>query len=298
MIPRPADPAGPLAVRDAVQATARTLREAHIDEADVLAEWTVAALLGIGRADLRANGNRTINATTRAQLDAATARLADDEPLQYVLGHVDFLGRRFACDRRALIPRPETEELALAALRIALPDPAAEAHVADIGTGTGCLAISLALERPHIRVLATDLSADALSLAAGNARAHGVDRRIRFVCADLLGNPPPGTLDAVISNPPYIGRAEIETLDRRVRDFEPRLALDGGPDGLDVIRRLAPEAGAALRPGGHLLLEIGDTQGPDVRTILAHAGFSDIAILPDLSGRNRIAMGRSPSTGF
>ncbi|OQW97979.1 MAG: protein-(glutamine-N5) methyltransferase, release factor-specific [Verrucomicrobia bacterium A1] len=284
-------PAAPVSVRDAVQALARTLESRDIDEALALAEWAVADLIRVGRAELRTEGARVLNGPDRARLAERAERLAADEPLQYVLGHADFLGRRFACDARALIPRPETEELVLTALRLALPDPIATVRVADVGTGSGCIAISLALERPNAAILATDTSAAALALAESNARALGTAGRVRFLCVDLLGGTAPDSLDAVVSNPPYIESPVLAGLDRRVRDFEPRAALDGGPDGLDTIRRLAPAAVAALRPGGHILLEIGETQGPAVRTLLSHAGFAGVRILPDLCRRERFAVG-------
>lgn len=283
-------PAAAVTVREAVEALARTLAGAGIDEARVLAEWTVADVAGCSRAELRMAGPRILDPAAVQRLADVTPRLAADEPLQYVLGHTDFLGRRFACDPRALIPRPETEELVLAALRLALPDPAAPARVADVGTGTGCIAVSLALERPNATVLATDTSADALALAEANAQSLGTAGRIRFALADLLGSVEPGSLDVVVSNPPYVESAVIDGLDRRVRDHEPRAALDGGPDGLGVTRRLAPAALEALRPGGRLLLEIGDTQGAAVHALLANAGFRETAILPDLSGRDRFAI--------
>ncbi len=288
-------PAAPVAVRDAVATLARVLADADLDESLVLAEWAVADLAGCSRAELRAANRRILDAAALARLADITPRLAAGEPLQYVLGHTEFLGRRFACDPRALIPRPETEELVLAALRVALPDPAAPARVADVGTGTGCIAISLALARPRTGVLATDTSGDALALAASNARALGAADRIRFVHADLLGDTNPGSLDLVVSNPPYIESDAISSLDRNVRDFEPRAALDGGPDGLGVIRRLATAALASLRPGGRLLIEIGETQGPAVGRLLHDAGFRETAILPDLSGRDRIALARRAS---
>jgi release factor glutamine methyltransferase len=287
-------PAAPVSARDAVQALALTLESRGIDEALALAEWAVADLIRVGRAELRTEGARLLNGPDRARLAERAERLAADEPLQYVLGHADFLGRRFACDARALIPRPETEELVLTALRLALPDPAAAARVADIGTGSGCIAISLALERPNAAILATDTSATALALAESNARALGAAGRVRFLCVDLLGDAAPDSLDAIVSNPPYIESPVLAGLDRRVRDFEPRAALDGGPDGLAVIRRLAPASFAALRPGGHLLLEIGETQGPAVRAILGDAGFAEVRILPDLCRRDRFAAGIHP----
>lgn len=283
-----------ISVRDAVRAVQNQLRRHAVGDAPAAAEWAVAGVLGVGRAELRAEWGRILSSRERDTLHTAALRLAQHEPLQYVLGRADFLGRAFACDRRALIPRPETEELALAVLRNAIPDPDSTALVADVGTGTGCLAVSLALERPGIEIVATDIDADALDLARGNARRHGVDRRIRFVCCDLLGAEPWGGLDLVVSNPPYVERDAIDRLDPCVRDHEPRRALDGGPDGLDIIRRLAGEAAAALAPDGALWIEIGDTQAPAVALILKARGFMNVQCLRDLAGRDRFAAGRRP----
>jgi release factor glutamine methyltransferase len=223
------------------------------------------------------------------------------------------MGRVFACDKRALIPRPETEELvaAVAALAKAWPAPSPpRLRIVDVGTGTGCIAITLALELPEAELIATDISADALALACGNAAAHGLEysvrtatgdgmkpelqRRLGFMESDLLAGIEPAGVDIVVSNPPYIADGDASSLAPEIREHEPRAALFAGPDGLAVIRRLVGQAAAVLRPGGWLLLEIGETQAVAVQSSLAGAGFRDVCARKDLAGHDRMVQGRRP----
>ena len=198
------------------------------------------------------------------------------------------------CDARALIPRPETEELCervLADARIwKEPSPV----VLDIGVGTGCIAVTLALERPLARVCAVDISADALELARANARRLGVEEQIEWRAGDLLDGVAAGSADAVVSNPPYVSEAELPTLDATVREYEPKLALVSGADGLGIIRRLIVQAGIVLAPGGSLWMEIGNEQGPAVCELLRDGGFEAIALHRDLAGHDRIVEARRP----
>ena len=270
------------------------LASAGRGEARVLAEWLVAAAAGIGRLEVLIQGGRLLDEATCTRLDGWVSRVARGEPLQYVLGSAPFLGREFACDARALIPRPETEELC----ERVLADASIWAHpaprIADVGTGTGCLAVTLALERPGAVVTAIDVSAEALALARSNARRFDVEGGIDWRQGDLLAGVPAGSLDAVVSNPPYIAEAEWARLDTEVRDHEPRLALVGGADGLALIRRLIEQAGHVLRPGGKLWLEIGNEQGLAVRELLASRGFRAVATHRDCAGHERIAEARNP----
>jgi len=228
-----------------------------------------------------------------SQLLSKLAELQRGRPLPYVTGRRGFYGLDFQCDERALIPRAETELLVeLAAGRFKAKDSVA---IADLGTGTGCLAICAVLELPQATVYATDASHGALALARENAIAHNVDDRISFLqgeigdwCGPLLRASCEGKLDAILTNPPYIAAAEIETLAIGVREFEPRSALDGGVDGLDDYRLLASQCGAALKPGGFLAAELGAGQFDDVRQIFNMAGWDVEEPVYDFAGIARV----------
>ena len=255
------------------------------------AEWVLEHVLGLRRFQLP-----LADPVPTAALPLA-ARLAAGEPLQYVLGDTNFYGLTINCDPRALIPRPETEELVTLALddipseisREPSPLPFA---VVDVGTGTGCIALAIKSERPHCSVTGIDVSEEALALARSNAERTGLE--VSFVAGDLLSDPPVTGLDLVVSNLPYIGSDEIPELDANVRDHEPHLALDGGPDGLDLIRLLVPQAAALLRPNGRLLLEIGERQGPAVAALLEQTGFVQVEVKKDIAGHDRFVIGSAP----
>ena len=270
------------------------LAAAQRDEARLKAELLVAHVLGLSRLEVLAQPELVLSAEQQARVDVLAGRVASGEPLQYVLGEAWFWGRRFKADRRALIPRPETEEL----VQRVLEDPAiwsaARPVVVDVGTGTGCIAITLAVERPAARIIGIDSSAEALALARENGAALGLGQRVEWRTGDLLDGLPERSLDAVVSNPPYIASGVIETLAEEVRAHEPRLALDGGPDGLALIRRLVAQAALALRPGGRLWMETGDEQGEAVRGILSGAGFASLETIKDLSGHHRMVAGSRP----
>lgn len=262
------------------------LEAAGVAEARIKLEWLLAGLLKVSREALT---TLEIEDSAQVPFEAGVGRLERHEPLQYVLGHAPFLHFSVDTDARALIPRPETEELAMRVLRCGALWSRREVRLADVGTGTGCLAIAMALKHPAARVLATDISADALKLARSNAEANRVREKIDFRLCDLLEGVPAGSLDAVISNPPYIASRVIPALDISVRVFEPLAALDGGADGLEVLRRLIPQAHAALNEGGWLFLEIGDEQGEAVRGLLRGAGFASMEIYCDMYGNVRFA---------
>lgn len=279
-------------VGDALRLAAARLLRAGVESPRIAAEWSLAARLGIGRLELPLRYREALTFPCAQAWEADLERLAAGEPIQYVMGSAVFFGREFRVDSRALIPRPETEELACRVLACdelwARPKPG----VCDVGTGSGCLAITLALERPGAVLLGSDLSGAALALASENARHLGAESRVRWICADLLDGVEDASLDAVVSNPPYIESGALAMLDRQVRDFEPGMALDGGPDGLRVIRRLIPQAFRTLLPGGRLWLEIGETQAGAVSALAQSAGFRDIAVAKDIAGRDRILSAR------
>ena len=299
--------------------TAR-VQAADPDESRLKCEWLASHVLCCSRLELASRREQHLTPLQVRQIEAGATRLTAGEPLQYILGEAEFMGHVFACDHRALIPRPETEQLTAWMLedaplwQINAPAFAPKATVgmpviADVGTGSGCIAISLALEQPKGRYIATDSSPAALALARENAARHGVSTRIRFVACDLLsaatskttfqhsaecwnvvtaGSTTLTNLDAVVSNPPYVRAADWARLERSVRDFEPRTALDGGPDGLAVIRRLMAQAFQALKPGGALYLEIGEDQGTAVLKLAHAAGFRKSQVRADLAGKDRM----------
>ena len=264
----------------------RRLERAGIDEADNKLRWVAAHLLGCG---LLAVLRHLPDFPAPDQADrfaAALARLEKDEPVQYVVGETDFMGLRIRCDARALIPRPETEELVSCAEECLRGRE--RPVVVDACTGTGCIACALAKRVPDARVVATDLSAAALDLARENARDLGA--AVEFRQTDLLAGLAADSADLVVSNPPYVATAEIARLDRTVRDFEPHLALDGGADGLRTISRLVAEAAHVLKSKGILMMEIGDDQAEAIEEILCHTPRLQFQRLKsDCAGKWRVA---------
>lgn len=251
------------------------------------AEHLLAHVLKLKRLQLYLQFDRPLGETERAPLRELIKARAARKPLQHLVGNWDFYGRTFTTDPRALIPRPETEQLIEIALKL-LPTDAT--NVADVGTGSGIIAITLAAERPTLSVIATDQSASALELAEANAALNEVAERIRFTQCDLLPESPDG-YDLIAANLPYIPSAEIASLQPEVQ-FDPVSALDGGPEGLDLIIRLLPIARGKLKSGGYLLLEIGHDQGTKVRQLLEETGFSDIEVIKDYEGRDRITQAK------
>ena len=286
------------------------------------AEWLLASVLGVGRFDLYLEPRREIPDAALDRYLALLRRRAGGEPLQHLLGFEDFAGLRLAVTPDVLIPRPETEGLVEWALGLLGGD--APVVVADVGTGSGAIACALAAARPRARVIATDVSLPALDVAAANVAALGLGDRVHLLAADLLsplhgkrGGPETGSggaaipsgdrgadgrrersgLDMVVANPPYLQTGAIAGLPREVAAFEPRLALDGGPDGLRVIRRVVAAAAGALRPGGWLLMEIGEEQAGPIASLMAAEGFSGIESRLDLRGVERYVGGQLGEPG-
>lgn len=260
-------------------------REKGIDTARLDAELIISDALGVDRVRLYTDHDKPLLPDELTVIREGVRRRARREPVAYITGRRGFWSLDLHVDSRVLIPRPDTErlvELALDRLKgVEAP------QIADIGTGSGCIALALAAERPDAAVVAVDRSADALAVARENAAALSLEN-VRFVEGDLL-EPVSGPLDLVASNPPYIPSAEVDRLMPDVRQFEPRGALDGGPDGLDVIRRLVPAAAERLKPGGRLLFEIGHDQGDDARALVeADPRFAEVAVHQDYGGRDRV----------
>ena len=263
------------------------LAERGVENPRLNAEHLLAHALGLKRMELYLQFDRQLTEAERAPLRDTVKRRGAREPLQHILGTAEFHGRTFTCDKRALIPRPETEQLVEIALEMVKGKTSPK--LLDVGTGSCVIAITLALEIPEAEVHAIDLSTDALVLAAENAARHGLADRVRFHQADLF---PSGDtkFDLIVANLPYIPAAEIAALSPEVR-HDPLAALDGGPDGLDLVRRLIDTAPERLTPGGALLLEIGAGQADAVNTLLANRKFRDISVRSDYQNIPRFAVG-------
>jgi len=284
--------AGPL-LRDAVA----RLAAAGFPTARQDAEWLLAAVLGVERFEVYLAPRHDIAPAAVERYESLVDRRAAHEPLQYLLGFEEFRGLRLAVTPDVLIPRPETEGLVGWAVEILSnrPAPAAASVVADVGTGSGAIACALAAALPDARVLAMDRSLAALGVASGNVRRLGFSSRVWLLAGDLLEPLRPGAgIDMVVANPPYLPSAIFPALPREVAGFEPRVALDGGPDGLKVIRRIVAGAPAVLQPGGWLLMEIGEDQAGRLASLMAAEGFSDIAARRDLASVERYIVGRLP----
>jgi len=274
------------------QATA-FLDKQDVADSRLAVEWLLSHALDCARLELHLRRNTALPPDICRLLDSQVNRLATNEPLQYVQGETEFMGHVFITDRRALIPRPETEQLveSVLACDALWKTPAA---IADVGTGSGCIVVSLALARPAENYYALDIAPATLDLARENAGRHGIRDRIRFTQGILLDSLPPASLDAVVSNPPYVRTGDWAELPPMIRNYEPRLALDGGPDGLAIVQPLITQARRTLKPGGRLFLEIGDGQAEAIAGLLNGNGFVDIAMRKDLAGKIRIATARLP----
>jgi release factor glutamine methyltransferase len=246
----------------------------------------------VDRVHLYTDLDRPLDKAELTAYRALIERRVEGEPVQYLTGRRDFYGRVFQVDARVLIPRPETELLVEAVLR-AVPQGGAPRFL-DVATGSGCIAVTLAAERPAATVIATDVDEGCCLLARANAEAAGVAERVQIRPGDLFapvsGEAP---FDVVVSNPPYVRTGELAGLQAEVRR-EPRLALDGGPDGLTLVARVVDGAFAQLLPGGLLALEIGEEQGAAVRDLLQVRGYERVRIETDLERRDRMAFGTRP----
>lgn len=281
-----------MTVRETLRHAADRLQRAGVESGRLEAEWLLAHVLAVPRMDLFLEQARELSGTEIGSLDRLVERREKREPLQHLLGTAEFCGRVFTVNRHVLIPRPETELLAQLAVglgRTAGLSP----RILDFGTGSGCLAVTLALDLPGAEVHAVDISAEALTVAQANAATLGAADKVRFHLGDgFKALPPDLRFDLIVTNPPYIPSAEVQTLQPEVRDFDPMLALDGGADGLDFYRRLAEEASDWMVAGGQLLAEFGEGQGPDLRRIFEQAGWTVESILPDDTDRERMLHAR------
>ena len=274
-----------MTVLETIQKSADFLAKRGIDSPRLQAELLLAHLLKMPRMKLYLNFDRALSTAETDALREMVKRRGQREPLQHIIGSTSFCGYEIIVNRQALVPRPETEILAESGWTFL--SPLNNATAVDIGTGTGCIAIALAAKGANAKITATDISLEALALAKENVEKNKV--KVEFLQGDGVAALPKGLqFDLIISNPPYIATAEIDTLQPEVRDFDPRGALDGGVDGLDFYRRLAAEAKPFLKPGGKIMLEFGDGQAPAIRGIFENEKWIVEAVKEDYSQRARI----------
>jgi len=268
-------------IRQVIREASARLR-AVTDVPRLEAEVLLSHVLNVSRTALLAHSERLLTADQLSNYQTLIRRRASGYPLPYLTGGVEFYGLGFEVTPEVMIPRPETETLVDLALA------RRPATIVDVGTGCGCIAVSLAVHLPQATIYAIEISPAALAVARRNVERHGVAARVRLMVGDVL-TPRPGPVDLIVSNPPYVSRGEWASLPASVRDHEPRLAFDGGPDGLNIIRRLLAQAPGVLRPGGGLLIEIGADQG-EAASHLARAFFpgATVRVHPDLAGRDRV----------
>jgi len=284
------------------------------------AELLLMFTLGCDRAYLFAHPERRLTSDEQSRYESALAERCRGVPAQYITGHQEFWGMDLIVTPAVLIPRPETEHVietvlelqpgvgqqASGKLRVSdlglqtsgrvgaeARGPRSEVRTVDVGTGSGCIALALAKELPNAEIHATDISPAALEIARANAARHQLERRIHFRQADLLEGLD-GQFDFVVSNPPYVGESEEDTVQLDVRKFEPRTAVFAGPKGTEVIARLIPQARAALSPGGWLVMEISGTIAEDVRGLLE--GWDEVQITADLQSIPRVVRAQRPKT--
>lgn len=280
-------------IRRVLDWTTAHFQKNNVDPARLCAEMLLAHVLNTPRIRLYTDLHRPLVETELGRLRELVRRAANHEPIQYLIGHAGFYGLDIDVTPDVLIPRPETETLvdrAIDHLKFVGPT---EKRVLDLCTGSGCVAIALAKTLPGVTVVASDISLAAVDRARANVAKHKLDDRITIVCGDLFEPltklPDARAFDLIVSNPPYIATKQIESLDRNVRDYEPRLALDGGEDGLDPHRKILAQAGKWLVPAGRAMLEIAFDQEDAALWIARNSpDFEDERVFKDLGGRPRV----------
>ena len=279
-----------MTVLEVLQNTTAYFAKKQVEHPRLNIEHLLADALGKKRIELYLEFDRPLSDRELEPLRDKVRRRAEGEPLQHLLGHWDFFGRTFKTDRRALIPRPDTELLIEAVLKNLLTREPNATHLVDVGTGSGVLAITFALEQPELEVVAVDISNDALELAQENAERLGVSDRIVFRRSDLLDQID-GSFDWIVANLPYIPTADIPGLQREVQ-FDPALALDGGEDGLAIVKRLLESIAGKIALNGVVALELGQGQAKTVSNFLARQNYRDVSIIKDYQGVERVLIAR------
>ena len=275
---------------------AEELRAAGVDSPMLTADLMLGLVLEWDRVRVLSHPETALSPAQLERFSDLVGRRIRGEPFQYMAGEREFYGHCFKVTPSVLIPRPETEILVEKALELAKGLPALALRFADVGTGSGCIAISLLLESPKFTGTAVDLSLDALRVARENAVFHNVTERLRLVCADLLECAPPRPFfDFILSNPPYCAEAESNTLPATVREYEPHLALFGGVSGLQTVERLISQAFPRLAPGGYFLMEIGAGQSNEIARLIMESGLELEEIAEDLQKIPRCVVARKGS---
>ena len=255
------------------------------------AELLMMFVLDCDRAYLFAHPERLLNEEEGARYDEVVRERARGCPTQYITGHQEFWGLDLIVSPAVFIPRPETEHVVETVLELVKQrDPLEKLRLVDVGTGSGCIALALATELPGAEVHACDISEDALEIARINAARLRLGHRVLFRQSDLLSIYPEEQFDFVICNPPYVGESEADKVQKQVREFEPKMAVFCGPEGMDIYKRLIPQARAVLKPGGWLVMEIGFSTEEKIRALLA--GWTDIQTTADLQGIPRVVAAR------
>lgn len=282
-----------MTVLEVIQRSTEFLQQKGVESPRLQIELMLGQVLNVPRLKLYLNFERALNESELVRVREMVKRRATREPLQHILGGTSFCGLEIKCSRAALVPRPETELLAERGWQFLSTLHSQPSTVLDLGTGTGCIAIALAAKAPQAAIHAIDISSEALALAKENADKSRVAERITFYSGDGFAALPGGLqFDLMVSNPPYIASAEIGALQNEVRDFDPRLALDGGKDGLDFYRRIAKEGLAFLKRSGKLMVEFGDGQAGEVKKIFSDENWIVEEIVADYSSRARILIAR------
>ena len=283
-------------VRYALRQAREKLRESGVEDAGFEAEYLLRSSLRCTRESLLMTLDSDVSSSDQLRFDSIIGRRAAGEPSAYITGHREFYGLNFKVDTRALIPRPETELLVELTLELSTrrTSRVEGLNIAEVGVGCGAIAIALAVNLSGARVTATDISPAALKLASENVSRHCVEDRVTLLEGDLL-QPVSGPIDILVSNPPYIPSSQVDILPREIRDHEPRVALDGGENGMVLIERLICQAKDKLRPGGAMFVEIGwDLGDRALARSLELWPESEVSITPDLAGLDRVLTLRSP----
>lgn len=278
-------------LKQAVDAAYESFLQGDVPSPRLNAELLLMFVLDCDRAYLFAHPERRLNADERAQYDHVVGERARGCPTQYITGHQEFWGLDLIVSPSVLIPRPETEHVVETVLELVKQrDPDQRLSIIDVGTGSGCIALALAKELPLAAVYASDISEEALEIARINAARLGMGDRILFRRSDLLSIYAGEQFDFVVSNPPYVGESEADKVQKQVREFEPKMAVFSGQEGLDIYKQLIPQAHAVLNPGGWLVTEIGFSTEEKVKALLA--GWADIQTTADLQGIPRVIAAR------